>query len=170
MNKKETIQYFSGEEKPATFEDCLGQYDRMIKNIMKKLHIFKQFEDYYQIGRIALWSAYNSYNSDKGSFSNYAFITVRGNILNQITKERKYEERFVVVEEHSEDPVFEEEAFVLEQFISYLEGISIQQKKILVDRFYYNKKFSEIACELKMEENSVRSSYRYALKRLRDKK
>ncbi|WP_088041591.1 sigma-70 family RNA polymerase sigma factor [Bacillus sp. EAC] len=160
---------FSGEIKPATFEDCLKQYERMIKSIMKKLGIFKMHEEYYQIGQIALWVAYEKHQSEKGSFSNYAFLTVRGHLLNELSKESKYEDRFVVVDQQKEEKYYTDEACLFEDFISHLDGISPIQQKILIERFYLNKSFSEIATKFNMQEPSIRSSYRYALKRLRNK-
>ncbi|WP_088012467.1 sigma-70 family RNA polymerase sigma factor [Gottfriedia acidiceleris] len=163
-------QVFSGKLKPNTFEECLNQYSRMIKAIMKKLHLYKNFDEYYQIGQIALWTAYQQYQSEKGSFSTYAFFTVRGYLLNELSKASKYDERNIVLEHSIEDVIYCEEAFSLVNFISLLDGISPLQKQILIKRFYYNHEFPQIAKYLNMKESSVRSSYRYALKRLRESK
>jgi len=163
-------QVVSGKLKPSTFEECLNQYSRMIKATMKKLHIYKNFDEYYQIGQIALWKAYQQYQTEKGSFSSYAYVTVRGYLLNELSIAIKYDERNVVVEQNHEDVIYCDEAFSLDNFISFLDGISPLQKQILIRRFYYNHEFPQIAYCLNMKESSVRSSYRYALKRLRDSK
>ncbi|PGS52640.1 sigma-70 family RNA polymerase sigma factor [Bacillus sp. AFS041924] len=173
MNRSEehvNFQTFSGKTKPNTFEECLNQYSRMIKNLMKKLHIYKDFDEYYQIGQIALWMAYQQYRSEKGNFSSYAFFTVRGYLLNELSKAIKYDEHNVVVEQNIKDVIYCDESFQIEDFVSLLEGISPLQKRILIRRFYYNHEFYQIANCLKMYESSVRSSYRYALKRLRESK
>ncbi|MGG2025510.1 sigma-70 family RNA polymerase sigma factor [Gottfriedia sp. S16(2024)] len=171
-SSEEHINYevFSGKLRPSTFEECLNQYSRMIKATMKKLHIYKNLDEYYQIGQIALWKAYQHYQSDKGSFSNYAFVTVRGYLLNELTKAIKYDERNVVVEQNHGDVIYCDETFSLDHFISFLDGISPLQKQILIRRFYYDHEFPQIAYNLNMNESSVRSSYRYALKRLREPK
>ena len=155
--------------KPETFEMCLSQYEPMIKSLIKKIRVYKQFEDYYQIGQIALWQAYEKYDEEKGSFTTFAYVTVRGKMLNQLSKERLYEERFVPVDVYDEQPYIQDQeaAFSFEQFVFLLEGISPLQQQILIDRFYYNMSFQEIAAKTGMPENSTRSSYRYALKRLR---
>ncbi|MFB7138198.1 sigma-70 family RNA polymerase sigma factor [Gottfriedia sp. NPDC056225] len=163
-------QPFSGKVKPSTFEECLSQYSRMIKTIIKKLHIYKNFDEYYQIGQIALWTAYQHYESEKGSFSSYAFFTVRGYLLNELSKAVKYDERNVVVDQCIEDATYYDDAFLLEDFMSLLDGLSLLQKQILVRRFYFNQEFIQIADKLNMNESSVRSSYRYALKKLRRSK
>ena len=160
----------SGKIKPETFEDCLNQYAPMIKSIMKKLQIFKHYDEYYQIGQIALWIAYQHYESEKGSFSNYAFLTVRGHLLNEIAKTIKYDKRNVFVDRQIEEKEYSDEAFLLEDFTNLLVDISPLQKQILIERFYFNREFFQIAQRLNMKETSVRSSYRYALKRLREKK
>jgi DNA-directed RNA polymerase len=163
-------QNFPGKLKPSTFEECLNQYSRMIKATMKKLHIYKNFDEYYQIGQIALWTAYQQYQSEKGSFSSYAFVTVRGYLLNELSKAIKYDERNVFVDQSIEDVIYFDEAFSLVNFMSFLDGISPLQKQILVKRFYYKHEFPQIAKNLNMKESSIRSSYRYALKRLRKSK
>lgn len=96
-------QIYSGRYKPNTFEDCLNQYARMIKSLIKTIRIYKNYEDYYQVGLIALWNAYEHYNQEKGSFSNHAYVTVRGHLLNEMAKESKYEQRFTVVDTHKEE-------------------------------------------------------------------
>jgi RNA polymerase sigma factor (sigma-70 family) len=164
------VQVISGKLKPNTFEECLNQYSRMIKATMKKLHIYKNFDEYYQIGQIALWKAYQQYQTAKGSFSSYAYITVRGYLLNELSKAIKYDERNVFSEQGIEDLIYFDEVFSLVNFMSFLNGISPIQKQILIERFYYNHEFPQIAKNLNMKESSVRSSYRYALKRLRESK
>ncbi len=163
-------QTYSGRCKPKTFEDCLLQYSPMVKSLIKKLRIYKNHEDYYQIGVVALWHAYEHYKEEKGSFSNHAYTTVRGHLLNEMTKESKYEQRFIVVDSHKEEVHYHDEAFLFEQFISHLDGVSPLQKQILIERFYLSKSFSEIAKNCNMPEASVRSSYLYALKKLRKQK
>lgn len=160
-------QMNSGRIKPKTFEDCLLQYSPMVKSLIKTLRIYKNFEDYYQVGLVALWHAYEHFKEEKGSFSNHAYTTVRGHLLNEMTKENKYEQRFVVVDSHKEEVHYHDEAFLFDHFISHLDGVSVLQKRILVERFYLNKSFNEIAIRCNKPEASVRSSYLYALKRLR---
>jgi len=160
----------SGRIKPISFEDCLIQYTPMVKSLIKTLRIYKNYEDYYQVGLVALWHAYEHFKEEKGSFSNHAYTTVRGHLLNEMTKESKYEQRFVVVDSYKEEVEYHDEAFLFEQFMSHLEGVSSLQKQILIDRFYLSKSFSEIAIRCNMPEASVRSSYLYALKRLRKQK
>ncbi|MET3193289.1 sigma-70 family RNA polymerase sigma factor [Bacillus sp. OAE603] len=160
----------SGRIKPKSFEDCLIQYSPMVKSLIKTLRIYKNYEDYYQVGLVALWHAYEHFEEKKGSFSNHAYTTVRGHLLNEMTKQSKYDQRFVVVDSYQEEVHYFDEAFLFEQFMSHLDGVSPLQKQILVDRFYLSKSFSEIAIRCNMPEASVRSSYLYALKRLRKQK
>lgn len=160
----------SGRFKPKTFEDCFIQYSPMVKSLIKTLRIYKNYEDYYQVGIVALWHAYEHFIEEKGSFSNHAYTTVRGHLLNEMAKESKYEQRFVVVDSYKEEVYIQDEAFLFDQFLSHLDGISSLQKQILIDRFYLSKSFSEIATRCNMPETSVRSSYLYALKRLRKQK
>lgn len=72
--------------KPVTFTETVVLYEKMIKNQMKKLCIYREYEEYYQCGLIALWRAYEKYEAEKGSFSAYALVTVRGYLLERLKK------------------------------------------------------------------------------------
>lgn len=64
----------------------------MIWKVIHSLSIYKNKEEFYQTGLIALWEASRQYDPTKGSFSTFAFSYIRGRILTELTKQRKYDE------------------------------------------------------------------------------
>ncbi len=76
-----------------SFEDILNQYEPMIHKIIHTLKIYQNKDDYFQIGVISLWEAWKQFNPEKGKFLNFAYTSVKGRILNELTKNNSREER-----------------------------------------------------------------------------
>ncbi len=62
---------------------------------MRKLNIYKNKEEFSQLGLIALWEAYSRFNPDKGEFTSYAYSYIKGKLLTEMTKSTKRHEREV---------------------------------------------------------------------------
>lgn len=71
-----------------TVEEVLVQFEPMVKKQMLSLQIYKNQDEFFQIGLIGLWEAYNRFDSEKGAFPAFAQMTVRGKMLTHF-KERK---------------------------------------------------------------------------------
>jgi len=82
-----------------SFEVFAEKFTPMIFSIIKKLKIYKNRDEYFQIGLIALWKAYLMYNQQKGEFSNFAYTYIRGSILNELKKSRKLEDTSIYVDQ-----------------------------------------------------------------------
>jgi DNA-directed RNA polymerase specialized sigma subunit len=81
------------------FEQLATQYTPMIHRIMNKLHIYKNKEDYHQIGLIALWEAHTKFDSKKGAFPPYAYSYIQGRIMNTLTKDAVFSDETVLTGE-----------------------------------------------------------------------
>src|SRR5690606_31300022 len=114
------------DEMNQSFSEVLEQYEKMIKNQIKSLNIYKNYDEYYQTGLIALWKAWKNYDDSKGKFSAYAYVTVRGSMLEKLRKEAQYEERFPVLDENITDSYLED-FLEKELFESYL--ITLTEKQ-----------------------------------------
>lgn len=75
-----------------SFEQVAEQYTPMIYNIIHSLNIYKNTDEYYQIGQIGLWEAYERFDPEKGQFLNYAYAYVKGKILTELKKSKNYED------------------------------------------------------------------------------
>ena len=74
--------------KRMDFERLSAQYSNMIHSIIHSLHIYKDHDDFYQIGLIALWNASENFDEEKGKFSTYAYSFIKGRILTHLKKEK----------------------------------------------------------------------------------
>lgn len=78
-----------------SFEELSQKYSPMIHRIIHSLNIYKNKEEYLQLGLISLWKASQRYNFDKGNFSSYAYSYVRGSLMNEMTTKNQKEEKMV---------------------------------------------------------------------------
>ncbi len=73
----------------------------MIAASIRKLHIYRDHDSFIQAGRVALWQAWNRFDATKGNFTSFAYRSIRGAMLDEMKKERLFEERFTQVEDLS---------------------------------------------------------------------
>lgn len=152
--------------KQRSFHEVFQQYEKLIKNQIKSLNIYKNYEEYYQIGLIALWKAWKNYDDRKGKFSAYAYVTVRGSMLEKLRQEAQYEERFPVLSEQSDTSYFEN-FLEKELFESYLTTLTEKQKTWAIEAIFNGKTLKQIANEYETTVEAVKSWRKGALKKLR---
>lgn len=78
-----------------SFELLSQQYKPMIHKIINMLHIYKNKEEYFQHGLVALWEASMRFDPCKGNFTNYAYTYIKGSLQTELSKVHKYEEKSV---------------------------------------------------------------------------
>ena len=78
------------------FEQLAQQYNPMIHRIMNKLHIYKNKEDFHQVGLIALWEAHTRFDASKGDFAPYAYSYIQGRLKNALTKDAAFSDGTVL--------------------------------------------------------------------------
>lgn len=88
-----------------SFEDLAKQYEPMIHKIIRSLSIYRNKEEYYQLGLIGLWEAKKRFDASKGNFTNYAYTYIKGLLLMEISKSKKRDEKNVYAEDEFWDMV-----------------------------------------------------------------
>ncbi|ABS23973.1 sigma-70 family RNA polymerase sigma factor [Bacillus cytotoxicus] len=152
--------------KPVTFTEAVTLYEKMIKNQMKRLCLYKDYEEFYQCGLIGLWMAYERYEEEKGSFSNYAFVTVRGYLLEKLKKENRFQTYHTCFEQEH----FEHVCGVVEvssEVHEYMSVLNEREKHVITESFFMGKSIDEIAGEMGLTYYQVRWIYRQAFKKMR---
>lgn len=76
------------------FETAAEQYSPMISAIIRKLCIYRDYDAYRQIGKIALWHACCRYEEGKGDFTPFAYRTIQGAMLDELKRESRFTSRF----------------------------------------------------------------------------
>ena len=113
--------------------------------IIRKLHIYRDHEDYRQVGEVALWQAWTRFDEKKGDFTPFAFRTVHGAMIDALTREGRYAKLFVLSEgEHFETL---EMQVPDEKLPEWVEGIDLKHKerKLLYELFVEDMGIKQLA-------------------------
>lgn len=117
------------------FEQAVEQYSPMISAIIRKLHIYRDYDAYRQIGKIALWHACCRFEESKGDFTPFAYRTIYGAMLDELKRESRFTNRFAL----SETTQFEdlETGAIEDQLPEWLDEISLKEseRKMLDDLY-----------------------------------
>lgn len=154
-----------------SFDQLSKQYKPMIHRIIHSLGIYKNADEFYQIGLIALWDASVCFDPKKGDFTNYAYSYIKGRILNELSKNSKLEERTVhpkgeywetVVDPHFAWP------FEKEVLLSFCDGLTEKETKWVLNTFYYCISVQEIASKEGVSISAVKQWRKGATKKLKE--
>ncbi|EIJ80459.1 RNA polymerase factor sigma-70 [Bacillus methanolicus PB1] len=153
-----------------SFEQLARQYEPMIHKLIFTLNIYKNKEEFYQLGLISLWEARRRFNPEKGNFTNYAFTYIKGKFLTELTRENKHEERNIYPKEEFweflEDP-FTEDPFEVNLLLSYCESLTPNQTKWVLYTFLDGLTIKEIAEKENVSVSAVKNWRKGAREKLR---
>ena len=120
-----------------TIEEVLQQYTPMISALIRKLHIYRDFETYRQIGEVALWQAWLRFDETKGDFTPFAYRSIQGAMLDELNRENRFSIRFELME----NPGLEEPASPLleTELPEWLDSVILSaQEKSLLEALFVN--------------------------------
>jgi DNA-directed RNA polymerase len=153
------------------FTSLADQYQPMIHKIIHSLHIYKNHDEFYQIGLIALWNAQNNYYEEKGNFSSFAYTWVKGKMISEMAKDRKHSERYIYPEEEFWKIAIDEAEVtnLEEEFLqTYGESLSEKEKKWLIMACFTGLSLKEIAEREHVTISAVKQWGTNARKKLRE--
>lgn len=130
------------------FNELEKKYEAMIWKIIHSLHIYKDQQEFFQTGLIALWEAYIGFDEKKGTFTSYAFSFIRGKLMTELTRRKKHEDRSIfpeeefwsLIEDESVNPLLEGETI-----LSYCTQLTEHQKKWVLYTTIADLSIKEIA-------------------------
>ncbi|MDQ0483578.1 sigma-70 family RNA polymerase sigma factor [Guptibacillus hwajinpoensis] len=153
--------------KEVEFEQLIVRFTPLIKNQIKKLNLTHAYQKYEQDALIALWECSKSYDETKGTFSAYAYIKVRGKLLDACRKEiriNKELQAHSVFEDHPDSSSMLHDDSDLER---YKKGLTIKQRTWLQQAIEQEKSLKEIAFTEEVSVEAVKSWRKSALSKIR---
>lgn len=75
------------------YEELVAQFEPMIFHLIKKLAIYKNKEEFYQIGLISIWQAWDKFQPQKGKYSSFLYQHMRGRFLDELKRNTKDDEQ-----------------------------------------------------------------------------
>ncbi|WP_301107735.1 sigma-70 family RNA polymerase sigma factor [Sporosarcina sp.] len=153
------------------FDDVSEQYEPMISAIIRKLHIYRDFEDFRQAGRIALWQAWSRFDQSKGNFTPFAYRSIYGAMLDEMKKENRLNERYAPVDDQTlaliEGYSMEEDVFPALNIV--LNTLNLEERQLL--SMIYTEKRSQTFCAefFGISKAGVKKRRERLLKKLRER-
>lgn len=145
----------------------------MIHKIIRSLHIYKNWEEYYQLALIGLWEARERYHPGKGSFTNYAYTYMKGTLLKEMTRSSREQERTVYPEEEFWDLIKDPAAvgaghsFETRFLLAHCGGLTDNQVKWLLYTCLSDLSIKEIAEREQVSVSAVKAWRKGAREKLR---
>lgn len=156
-----------------SFDDLVIQYKPMIQKIMHSLHIYKNQQEFYQTGLIALWEASQTFDERKGTFSNYAYTSIKGKMLSEMTQNNYYKEKNILPpnEEFWERIEGQDSSLFLEKetIQTYCEGLTEKEATWVMESYINQLSIKEIAESENVTVSAVKQWKLGALRKLKVK-
>ncbi|OBW55949.1 RNA polymerase subunit sigma-24 [Solibacillus silvestris] len=80
-------------------EQLIFENETLIKKVIFNLKIYRDIDEYMQVGRIALWQASQKIDETKGDFAMFAYMSVKYAIIRALSKANHVSEHELAVEE-----------------------------------------------------------------------
>lgn len=136
------MQDFIGME---NFEEVEARYAPMISAMIRKLHIYRDHENYRQTGKIALWQAWTRFDQEKGDFTPFAYRSIQGAMLDELAKDGRYTKIFMLSEgSHFEELESQPEDNKLPEWVEKA-GLNKKERLLLHELFVEDKAVRQLA-------------------------
>ena len=153
-----------------TFEEVVQQYKPYIYHFIRRYGIRDWEGDFFQVGMIGLWQAWKNWDEDRASFSSYAYLCVRREILRLLdynSKKIAQQQAFLENVKH-EDFVRKDDYALENEWLYVVRDILTEKQWIWVNEFLLNGySVREIATKYEVSENAVKGWGREARKKLK---
>jgi RNA polymerase sigma factor (sigma-70 family) len=153
------------------FEELAKQYEPMIYKIMRTLHIYKDKNEFFQLGLVGLWEAKVKFDPNKGEFTNYAFTYIKGLFLTEMAKTNRHSERMVFPKDEFWEVIEDtgaEMPFEAKLLLSYCESLSVGQTKWVLYTCVDGLSVREIAAKEGVSVSAVKMWRNGAKRKLRE--
>ncbi|MCG8579563.1 MAG: RNA polymerase sigma-70 factor [Bacteroidales bacterium] len=137
---------------------------------LKYIDGFDEVEDLVQEVFVSFWESKKALDI-KTSVKSYLFRAVKNNALNYLRKAKRFHHEQIDEQfESHEDIIEDEEAIEVrkQQLYKEIELLSPQAKVVFESIVFSNMKYKEVAEELDISVNTVKTTFSRALKRLRN--
>lgn len=155
------------------FEELLKEKSYLIKTAIKKLNIYKDYNEFYHLGTIALFLASKEYDENKDNLNNFdvfAYYRILNYLRNELTILTKYDKIEMCMDLYENEylaPTIETDLIERIEFEDLLKYLPETQRKILE----YKKqgyKNEEICLLMDLTLEQVKYQTKLAFRTLRD--
>lgn len=145
----------------------MKQYAPMISAIIRKLHIYRDFETFRQVGKIALWQAYERFDETKGNFTPFAYRSIYGALLDELKREVRVTGNVMVMENENFEQI--EDLGYPDELPEWLDSVllSIEERNLLEALFVEGRSVVELAALNQLSVAGMKKRRERILKKLK---
>lgn len=153
-----------------TFDDVLMKYEPMIYACVRRLRIYKDHEQFIQIGRIGLWRAWKRYQNEKGDFTPFAYRTIYGSMLDELKQSSAYDQHTIPTGNDVLQRVQGSNGSITGSSSLYeaLETLTRKEQHIIQLLFIEGYTLDEVATHLGISKSGVKKRRERTLEKLRN--
>ncbi|WP_332651256.1 sigma-70 family RNA polymerase sigma factor [Lysinibacillus sp. 54212] len=158
-----------------SFEEVYIKMEPIIRKLIFKCRVYKNFDEFKQVAIIALWRAWQSFDHSKCEFEPYAYWQMRYAILDELKKRNRDSTRLVSTEDEKLNFYIEqaeEKHSVLnmdERIEVLLNHCSQHERGLLYALFIEQKTNKEIALELGLSVEAIKKRRQRLINKLKNK-
>ncbi|MEK4424888.1 sigma-70 family RNA polymerase sigma factor [Solibacillus sp. FSL K6-1523] len=152
------------------FETVFEEHEKLINQAVFHLKIYRNFEEFYQLGRIALWEATIKYDPKKSAFEPFAFMMIKFKMVKEISQSNQISEFESVLEETQFQFALDEQSTAVDEFkeIEWLMLLPEQERVLLKLAFFEDRTNRDIAKMLGSTEEAVKKRRQRLVKKVRE--
>jgi len=155
--------------KEYKFEHLVEQFTPMIHHMIRKLAIYTNKEEFFQIGLISIWETTHTFQPEKGAYSSYLYQHMWGRFVDELKKRKRDQEKLIHPKEEfwsllESPPLYKEEEYAIRQLCKPLTDC---QTKWVIYTIIYQWTIKEIAEKEKVSLSAVKCWKKGALEKLR---
>lgn len=154
-------------------ESFIKSREYLILSCIKRLGIYKDYDEFYQVGLIALYQAILKYNVNQDPHKNfdvYAYYTILNYMKNELKKAKRFASIEELIDDYQTKPygcVFEDEV-INRMELEYLMRSLTDEERELIELKKLGLKNNEIAAYLNMDEYQMKNKLKVIFKKIRE--
>lgn len=152
------------------FETVFEEHEKLINQAMFHLKIYRNFDEFFQLGRIALWEAMVKYDPTKSAFEPFAFTMIKFKMVKEISQSNQISQFESVLEETQFQFAMDEQSATVDEFneIEWLMLLPEQDRELLKLAFFEDRTNREVAKILGCTEEAIKKRRQRLMKKVRE--
>ena len=152
------------------FETVFEEHEKLINQAMFHLKIYRNFDEFYQLGRIALWEATIKYDPTKSAFEPFAFMMIKFKMVKEISQLNHISQFESVLEETQFQFTLDEQSATVDEFneIEWLMFLPKQERELLKLAFFEDRTNGDIAKMLVCTPEAIKKRRQRLLKKVKE--
>lgn len=150
-------------------EQIIFDNETLIKKVIYKLKIYRDLDEYMQVGRIALWQALQKFDDTKGDFTMFAYMTVKYAIIRALSKASHVSEHELAVEEDVIIVNSQQHNMITSslEWPEWFEELNKDEQFLLIGLYEKELSLKEIADKYKLSYETIKKRHQRLLTKLR---